>query len=75
MWPCGIVSGDHMFELAVVRPAVFTVYCNQTLLQSVDCPSGNQAGLFATGEISQNLKFGAFWCVFLTKINVDPKSW
>ena len=39
------------------------------------CPSGNQAGDFATGEIRQNLKFVAFWCVFLTKIKVDPESW
>ena len=41
----------------------------------LDCPSRNQAGLFATGEIRQNVKFAAFWCVFLTKIKVDPESW
>jgi hypothetical protein len=41
----------------------------------INCPSTDQAGLFATGEIRQNIKFTAFWCVFLTKIKVDPKSW
>ena len=35
----------------------------------------NQAGVFATGEIRQNIKFAAFWSVFLTKIKVDPESW
>ena len=39
------------------------------------CPSRNQAGIFATGEIRQNIKFAAFWCVFLTKKKVDPESW
>jgi hypothetical protein len=38
-------------------------------------PSTGQAGLLATGEIRQNIKFVAFWCVFLTKIKVDPESW
>ena len=44
-------------------------------LNQVDCPSRNQAGIIATGEIRQNVKFAAFWCVFLTKIKVDPESW
>ena len=30
---------------------------------------------FATGKIRQNIKFADFWCVFLTKIKVDPESW
>ena len=38
------------------------------------CPSRNQAGVFATGEIRQNVNFAAFWSVFLTKIKVDPES-
>ena len=29
---------------------------------------------FATGKIRQNIKFADFWCVFLTKIKVDPES-
>ena len=29
----------------------------------------------ATGKIRQNVKFAAFWCVFLTKVKVDPESW
>ena len=37
--------------------------------------SRNQAGVFATGEIRHNIKFTDFWCVFLTKIKVDPESW
>ena len=43
-------------------------------LEKIDCPSSNQAGVFATGEIRRNIKFAAFWCVFLTKIKVDPES-
>ena len=27
------------------------------------------------GKIRGNVKFVAFWCVFLTKIKVDPESW
>ena len=34
-----------------------------------------QAGVFATGEIRQDIKFAAFWCLFLTTIKVDPESW
>ena len=44
-------------------------------IRLINCPSRNQAGIFATGEIRQNVKFAAFWCVFLTKIKVDPESW
>ena len=28
-----------------------------------------------TGKIRPNIKFAAFWCVFLTNIKVDPESW
>ena len=41
----------------------------------IDCPSRNQAGALATGEIRRKIKFVAFLCVFLTKIKVDPESW
>ena len=41
----------------------------------VYCPSSYHAGLFATGEIRQKIKFVSFWCVVLTKIKVDPESW
>ena len=27
------------------------------------------------GKIRGNVKFAAFWCVFLTKMKVDPESW
>ena len=40
----------------------------------IDCPSRNQVGVCATGEIRQNVTLAAFWCVFLTKIKVDPES-
>ena len=33
------------------------------------------AGTIPAGEIRQNSKFAAFWCVFLTKMKVDPESW
>ena len=35
----------------------------------------NHQGTIPAGEIRQNNKFAAFWCVFLTKIKVDPESW
>ena len=35
----------------------------------------NQAGTIPAGEIRRNVKFAAFWCVFLTKRKVDPESW
>ena len=44
-------------------------------LNYIYCPSRNQAGVCATGEIRQQVKFAAFWCVFLTKIKVDTESW
>ena len=34
--------------------------------EMINYPSRDQAGLFATGDIRQNIKFEAFWCVFLT---------
>ena len=27
------------------------------------------------GKIRGNVKFADFWCVFLTKMKVDPESW
>ena len=59
----------------------FERYCNDVYptrsdhIRLINCPSRNQAGIFATGEIRQNVKFATFWCVFLTKIKVDPESW
>ena len=41
----------------------------------VYCPSRNHAGVSATGRTWQNIKIAAFWCVFLTKIKVDPEIW
>ena len=38
------------------------------------CTTRNQEGTFAAGEIRRNIKFTAFWCVFLTKIKVEPES-
>ena len=38
-------------------------------------PFKRPGGLFATGEIRRNIKFAAFWCVFLTKNKVDTESW
>ena len=40
---------------------------------SIDCPSRNNAGVFATGEIRQNVKFATFWSVFLT--TKKGRSW
>ena len=28
-----------------------------------------------SGKIRGNVRFAAFWCVFLTKMKVDPESW
>ena len=41
----------------------------------INCPSRNQAGVCATSEIRQNIKFAAFLCVFWTKIKIDPECW
>ena len=41
----------------------------------IDCTPRNNQGTFATGKIRLNIKFAAFWCLFLTKIKVDPESW
>ena len=41
----------------------------------INCTSRNNQGTSATGKIRQNIKFEVFWCVFLTKIKVDPESW
>jgi hypothetical protein len=41
----------------------------------VYCPPRNHTGIIGTGKIRPNIKFGAYWCVFLTKIKVDPESW
>ena len=27
------------------------------------------------GKIKRNAKFAAFWCVFLTKMKIDPENW
>ena len=50
-------------------------HIKERIARTLYCPSRNQAGVFATGEIRQNIKFADFWCVFLTKIKVDPESW
>ena len=42
---------------------------------NIYCPPKNHAGVSATGKIRPNIKFGAFWCVFLTKKKVDPENW
>ena len=42
---------------------------------TIDYTSQHWIEPFATGKIRQNIKFVDFWCVFLTKIKVDPESW
>ena len=69
-----ITAGKHITALHILTTILFVTYIYGYLLL-VDCPSRNQAGIIATGEIRQNIKFAAFWCVFLTKIKVDPESW
>ena len=66
-----------LFALPVVFSGVSRLaraFANR-LFTRLECPSRNQTGVFATGEIRQNIKFWAFWCVFLTKLKVDPESW
>ena len=41
----------------------------------LDCTPRNHQGTIAAGKIRRNVKFAAFWCVFLTKIKVYPESW
>ena len=45
------------------------------LISHLYYPSRKHTGVSATGEIRPKIKFAAFWCVFLTKIKVDPESW
>ena len=44
-------------------------------VRTVNCTSRNNQVPFATGKIRRNIKFAAFWCVFLTKIKKDPEKW
>ena len=53
----------------------YSFWSIQHLISRINCPSRNQAGVFASGEIRQNIKLAAFWCVFLRKIKVVPESW
>ena len=75
-----IAFNDTKFILnIIVNRQYLPLKCHKTLSnilhnQSLNCPSSYQPGLFATGEIRQNIKFAAFWCVLLTKIKVGPES-
>ena len=42
---------------------------------SINFPPRNQQGTILTGKIRRSVKFGAFWCVLLAKIEVYPKRW
>ena len=44
-------------------------------LYTLHYPPRNHAGVNNTGKIRPNIKFLAFWCVFLKKIKVDPERW
>ena len=44
-------------------------------LRLIYCPPRNHPGVSATGKIRPNVKFSAFWCVFLTKIKVNLIKW
>ena len=57
---------------------LYTVHCiikRIIWIIMVDCPPRHHAGVSDTGKIRPDIKFAAFWCVFLTKIRVNPESW
>ena len=64
-----------MINLATVFVRYVLEKAKAQSTEALNCPSRNQAGVWATGEIRQKFKFAAFWCVFLKKIKVDPESW
>ena len=41
----------------------------------VHCTPRNHQGTIPADKMRRNAKFAALWCVFLTKIKVDPESW
>ena len=59
----GRLSGEVVF-LPYERFCALTRHHN-----NLYCPTRDQAGLFAKGEIRQNVKFAAFWCVN-KKVNI-----
>ena len=69
---CAAIATAHARH-SVERPALLRIRFGQWW--PLDCPSRNYAEVSATGKSRPNIKFAAFWCVFLTKIKVDPESW
>ena len=64
------------YILVITSEIELVEICSVTeILGRINCTSRNNQGPFATGKIRQNLKFAAFWSVFLKKIKVDPESW
>ena len=70
-----LVKTLKCMRIWISRKNMFLVRVMTLLQIRVDCLLRNQAGICATGEIRQKVKFAAFWCVFLTKIKVDTESW
>ena len=68
------IMKEFMFEFA--EPATIMInniiqsaeWSSQWVVeQTIDCPSSYEAGLFATGEIRQNIKFSVFGVCFWQK--------
>ena len=54
---------------------IYVPLLERALSHSIYCPSRKSQGVSVTGKIRPNIKFAAFWCVFLTKIKVNPQNW
>ena len=77
-----ILSGPEGVQGPFYRPfwilmpfGINKVLEHYDIVYFINCTSRNNQGPFATGKIRRNIKFAAFWCVFLTKIKVDPECW
>ena len=66
-----------MFFLAYLHYYTFHTGMNlyQHTIKCIHCTPRNHQGTIPVAKIRRNAKFAAFWCVFLTKIKVDPESW
>ena len=68
----GLILADAIKALKPVKERMSSFEEDDVL--TLDYSSQHGIEPFARGKIRQNIKFADFWCVFLTKIKVDPES-
>ena len=67
------ITMDNKILLAVIVNCCDIICLLVNLL--LYCTPRNHQGTIPAGKSRRNVKFVAFWCVFLTKIKVYPESW